>query len=82
MQSPAVDLCYQVIWERNPRKASVKRKRSEAGKERRPMHACMLSCFSHDRLCELTDCSPRGSSVLGILQARTLEWVTISFSNA
>ena len=28
------------------------------------------------------DCSPPGSTVLGILQARTLEWVAISFSNA
>ena len=28
------------------------------------------------------DGSPPGSSVLGILQARTLEWVAISFSNA
>jgi len=27
-----------------------------------------------------TDCSPPGSSVLGIFQARTLEWVAISFS--
>ena len=29
-----------------------------------------------------TDCSPPGSSVHGICQARTLEWVAISFSNA
>ena len=28
------------------------------------------------------DGSPPGSSILGILQARTLEWVAISFSNA
>ena len=28
------------------------------------------------------DCSPPGSSIPGILQARTLEWVAISFSNA
>ena len=28
------------------------------------------------------DCSPPGSPVSGILQARTLEWVAISFSNA
>ena len=28
------------------------------------------------------DCSPPGFSVHGILQARTLEWVAISFSNA
>ena len=31
-------------------------------------------------LCDPTDCSPSGSSVHGILQARVLEWVTISFS--
>ena len=29
-----------------------------------------------------TDGSPPGSSIPGILQARTLEWVAISFSNA
>ena len=33
-------------------------------------------------LCDPTDRSPPGSSVPGILQARTLEWVAISFSNA
>ena len=33
-------------------------------------------------LCDLTDGSPPGSPVPGILQARTLEWVAISFSNA
>ena len=33
-------------------------------------------------LCDLRDGSPPGSPVPGILQARTLEWVTISFSNA
>ena len=27
------------------------------------------------------DCSPPGSAIPGILQARTLEWVAISFSN-
>ena len=31
-------------------------------------------------LCDPIDCSPPGSSVPGILQARTLEWVAISFS--
>ena len=30
--------------------------------------------------CDPTDCSPPGSSVHGILQARILEWVAISFS--
>ena len=33
-------------------------------------------------LCNPTDGSPPGSPVPGILQARTLEWVAISFSNA
>ena len=33
-------------------------------------------------LCNPIDSSPTGSPVPGILQARTLEWVAISFSNA
>ena len=33
-------------------------------------------------LCDPIDRSPPGSPVPGILQARTLEWVAISFSNA
>ena len=33
-------------------------------------------------LCDPIDGSPPGSTVLGILQARTLEWVAISFSSA
>ena len=46
-----------------------------------PVHACMLSSFSHVRLCNPMDSSPPSSSVHRILQARTLESVTISFSN-
>ena len=42
----------------------------------------LLSRFSHVRLCNPRDGSPPGSPVPGILQARTLEWVTIPFSNA
>ena len=33
-------------------------------------------------LCDPIDSSPPGSAVPGILQARTLEWVAISFSKA
>ena len=40
----------------------------------------LLSRFSHVRLCDCVDSSPPGSPVPGILQARTLEWVAISFS--
>ena len=39
----------------------------------------LQSCLT---LCDPTDGSPPGSPVPGILQARTLEWVSISFSNA
>ena len=42
----------------------------------------LLSRFSRVQLCNPIDGSPPGSSVPGILQARTLEWVAISFSNA
>ena len=39
----------------------------------------LQSCLT---LCDLIDGSPPGFSIPGILQARTLEWVDISFSNA
>ena len=39
----------------------------------------LQSCLT---LCNPIDGSPLGSSVSGILQARTLEWVAISFSSA
>ena len=43
----------------------------------------LLSRFSRVRLCATPlDGSPPRSPVPGILQARTLEWVAISFSNA
>ena len=44
----------------------------------------LLSCCSHVRLtlCNPTDGSQPASPIPGILQARTLEWVAISFSNA
>ena len=37
------------------------------------------SCLT---LCDPIDGSPPGSPIPGILQARTLEWLAISFSNA
>ena len=39
----------------------------------------LQSCLT---LCDPIDGSPPGSPVPGILQARTLEWVAISFSNS
>ena len=48
----------------------------------RPAAAAAKSLQSCPTLCDPTDGSPSGSSVPGILQARTLEWVAISFSDA
>ena len=44
--------------------------------------AAAASLQSCPTLCDPIDSSPPGSPVPGILQARTLEWVAISFSNA
>ena len=59
------------------------------------LHLCVFFCFAYmivvaaakslqscPTLCDPIDCSPPGSPVPGILKARTLEWVAISFSNA
>ena len=44
--------------------------------------AAAKSLQSRPTLCDARDGSPPGSPVPGVLQARTLEWVAISFSNA
>ena len=44
-----------------------------------PAAKSLQSCLT---LCDPIDGSPSGSPIPGILQARTLEWVAISFSNA
>ena len=44
--------------------------------------AAAKSLQSCPTLCDPTDSSPPGSPVPGILQARILEWVAISFSSA
>ena len=50
------------------------------------IHCCIAaaakSLQSCPTVCDPIDGSPPGSPVPGILQARTLEWVAISFSNA
>ena len=49
---------------------------------KRQTAAAAMSLQPCPTLCNPIDSSPPGSSVPGILQARTLEWVAISFSNA
>jgi len=44
------------------------------------MYAVAKSLQSCPTLCDPIDSSPPGSPIPGILQARTLEWVAISFS--
>ena len=44
------------------------------------MCCCYLVANLCPTLCDPMDCSPKGSPVCGISQARTLEWVAISFS--
>ena len=45
-------------------------------------NAAAKSLQSCPTLCDPIDSSPPGSPIPGILQARTLEWAAISFSNA
>ena len=47
-----------------------------------PTAAAAKSLQSCPTLCDPIDDSPPGSPGPGILQARTLEWVAVSFSNA
>ena len=44
--------------------------------------AAAKSLQLYPTLCDRVDSSPAGSPIPGILQARTLEWVAISFPNA
>ena len=50
--------------------------------ERTAAAAAAKSLQSCPTLCNPIDGSPPGSPIPGILQARTLEWVAIAFSNA
>ena len=54
--------------------------RREAGRYIGNGDTLRAQSLSRVRLCDPVDCSPPGSSVHGILQARILEWVAIPFS--
>ena len=63
--------------------AKFRLKLKKVGKTTRPFAAATAkSLQSCPTLCDPRDGSPPSSPVPGILQARTLEWVAISFSNA
>ena len=48
-----------------------------SAKEAKKVKVKFLSCV---QLCNPIDCSPSGSSIRGIFQARILKWIDISFS--
>ena len=52
----------------------------EAGKQQLKRWKLELTSLSRVRLCDPMDCSPPGSAVHGIFQARVLEWAAIAFS--
>ena len=52
------------------------------GQNLKKVHAAAKSLQLCPTLCDPIDGSPPGSTVPGILQARTLEWVAIFFSSA
>ena len=56
---------------------------TQSSRESRLPYRCVCACLvdqSSPALCYPMDCNPPGFSVLGISQARVLEWVAISYS--
>ena len=84
LRSPTVQSAIQIIeaihfgWEQFYPKCSCTHSLSYAP----AAAAAAKSLQSCPTLCDPIDGSPPGSPIPGILQARTLEWVVISFSNA
>ena len=63
---------HEVVWSWI-RVGGMKKRKKKVKKESEVAQSCPT-------LCDPMNCSPPGSSVYGILQARILEWVAISFS--
>ena len=73
IRGPITTLTYNFSFETRHRTKKIKGEAAAA--------AAAKSLQSGPTLCDPRDGSPPGSPVPGILQARTLEWVAISFSN-
>ena len=72
----------EVVVEKREHSCTVGRNVNRYRLYGRQYAAAAKSLQSYPTLCNPMDCSPPGFPVPGILQARTLEWVAISFSNA
>ena len=75
-------LCIRTVMQRSRYSDVISLARTLATLNVSTAAAAAKSLQSCPTLCDPIDGSPTGSSVPGILQARTLEWVAISFSNA
>ena len=71
-----------LIWGLNPVLSHYRQMLYPLSHQESPGAAAVKSLQSCPTLCNTIDGSPPGSPVPGILQARTLEWGAISFSNA
>ena len=54
--------------------------RGNSGNDSTEVYVCVLVTWSCPTLCDPMDCSPPGSSIHGLLQARRLGWVATPFS--
>ena len=75
-------LCPLSVWFTSSQDIGNKEPPHDGGWNAAPAAAAANSLQSCPTLCDPIDGSPPGSPVPGILQARTLEWVAISFSKA
>ena len=71
-----------ITWEKKKKMRLKLKKGTKVSESHAAAAAAAKSLQSCPTLCDPIDGSPPGSAVPGILQARTLEWVAISFSNA
>ena len=76
IQKPQGSMLSEFLLKQNYKAERCQRKDSTAAA------AAAKSLQSCPTRCDPVDGSPPGSPIPGILQARTLEWVAISFSNA
>ena len=83
MEQHRVSLWDRMVWAREPSNSVWLKSEWAVGWDtghHRPLVS--VTCSVVSSFCEPMNCSPPGSSVHGILQARILEWVAIPFSRA
>ena len=75
--SKGIPSSWKIAWQKNlyPQLLKFPGGGGGGGAAAKSLQSCLT-------LCDLIDDSPPGSPIPGIFQARTLEWVVISFSNA